>query len=214
MQSPKLRVLRSRADTPGTIVLVLHGGRATSHAPARGHQLAYLRMRAVARSLHSAGAGCSAQVWLLRNRFRGWNEPDLDAVADARWALERIQREHPQAGIVLVGHSLGGRVALRLAGEPGVRGVCALAPWVEQDEPVEQLRGKPVLIAHGDEDRVTSAAASADYAVRARRQPDAPAVTYRRVPRSGHAMLRRRPEWNALTRRFVRALLAGEEPVR
>jgi len=166
-------------------------------------------MVVLAWSLRRSLGGRSVRVWLLRNRVRGWNEPDLDAVADARWALDRVRSRQPGAGVVLVGHSLGGRVALRLAGEPGVRGVCALAPWVVADEPVEQLRGKPVLVAHGDDDDVTSAAASADFVHRAQRL-GAATVSFLRVPCSGHAMVRRWSEWHALTRRFVSALAAGE----
>ncbi|MEU6129495.1 alpha/beta fold hydrolase [Saccharopolyspora sp. NPDC047091] len=208
---PSVRVLRSRADEPRTVVLVLHGGRATSDEPVRTHQLAYQRMHAVARSVRRAAAGSAVHVWLLRNRVRGWNEPRLDALADARWALRRVEEQHPGARVLLVGHSLGGRVALRLAGEERVRGVCALAPWVEPGEPVEQLAGGEVLIAHGDADRVTSPAESADFARRALQLPTPPALTYVRVPGAGHAMLRRWTEWEALTRRFARALIVEEE---
>ncbi|MFR9730323.1 alpha/beta hydrolase [Saccharopolyspora sp. MS10] len=208
---PTVRVLRSRADEPRTVVLVLHGGRATSHEPVRGHHLAYQRMHAMARSLRRSTSDSPTQVRLLRNRVRGWNEPDLDALADGRWAVDRIKAEHPAARIVLLGHSLGGRVALRLAADPAVRGVCALAPWVEPGEPIEQLAGRDVLIAHGDADRVTSCSLSADYARRALQLPNPPSLTYVRVPGAGHAMLRRRSEWDALTRRFVRALAEDEE---
>ncbi len=203
---PAVQVLRSRADTPRTIVLVLHGGRATSHDPVRRYHLAYQRMHVMAHSLRGATVDSATQVWLLRNRVRGWNEPTLDALTDARWALDRIKTERPAAQVVLVGHSLGGRVALRLAGDEAVRGVCGLAPWVEPDEPLEQLAGKHVLIAHGDLDRITSPAYSADYVRRALQLPRPPSMTYVRVPGAGHAMLRRWTEWEALTRRFTRAL--------
>lgn len=211
---PAVHVLRSRADAPRTVVLVLHGGRATSQDPVRRYQLAYQRMHVMARSLRQATAGSAAQVWLLRNRVRGWNEPALDALTDARWALERIKTEHPAARIVLVGHSLGGRVALRLADDEAVGGVCGLAPWLEPGEPIDQLAGRRVLIAHGDADRITSPEQSADYARRALQLPRPPSMTYVRVPGAGHAMLRRWTEWEVLTRRFVRELATGNEEQR
>lgn len=211
---PAVHVLRARPDTPRTIVLVLHGGRATSNEPVRRYQLAYQRMHAMALSLRQATAGSATQVWLLRNRVRGWNEPALDALTDARWALERVKTEHPTARVVLVGHSLGGRVALRLAGDEAVLGVCGLAPWLEPGEPIEQLAGGRVLIAHGDGDRITSPAQSADYARRALQLPKPPSMTYVRVPGAGHAMLRRWTEWEVLTRRFVRELATENEEQR
>ncbi len=56
--------------------------------------------------------------------------------------------------MVVVGHSMGGRVALHLSTEPDVVGVAALAPWVESD--VRQPRpGVAVLLMHGSSDHVT-----------------------------------------------------------
>jgi len=40
----------------------------------------------------------------------------------------------------LVGHSMGGRTALRCAADQAVVGVCALAPWIEPGEPVQDRR--------------------------------------------------------------------------
>lgn len=206
---PGLRIRPSRTGRTDAVVLTLHGGKARSKAPARKHQLAYLRMAAVARSLHRATADTNTAVWLVRNRVRGWNEPELDAVADARQALHTVYERHPQAGIVLVGHSLGGRVALRLAAEPKVIGICALAPWTEPDEPVEQLADTPVLIVHGSVDRVTSPETSKIVARRAAERN--PLVRNALITGAGHAMLRHRQEWSTLTRRFVRALTTGAE---
>lgn len=186
------------------MVVVLHGGKAVSDAPAREHHLAYLRMIALARRMHRAFAGTDTAVWMVRNRLRGWNESRLDAVADARWALDEVARRHPQARIVLVGHSLGGRAALRVAGRARVAGVCALAPWVTSDDPVHQLAPRPVLLVHGTRDRVTSPAASAEYVERA--QGGGSRVELATVPGSGHAMLRHKWKWDLLVERFVGAL--------
>src|SRR6185312_17284464 len=120
-------VIRGAAD-PRALVVLLHGGRADSTARApRG--VAYLRMLPFGRAARSAGPGVG--VWRLRYRYRGWNEPERHPVADARWALDRAAHVHPGVPVILVGHSMGGRVALHVATAPGVAGICALAPWIE-----------------------------------------------------------------------------------
>ncbi|GAA2358470.1 alpha/beta hydrolase [Saccharopolyspora halophila] len=200
---PSLRVLPASTRETGAVVLVLHGGRAQSTDPVRPAQLAYRRMLPFARAAHRAVAVEGAAVWLLCNRVRGWNEPALDAVVDASWALREVERRHPGAGVVLVGHSMGGRAALRLAGSGPVRAVCALAPWTEPRDPVAQLAGRQVLLLHGDRDRVTSAPASAEYARRAARA--GAEVEHVVLPGTGHAMLRHAAEWHARTRDFVTA---------
>ncbi len=181
------------------VVLVLHGGSEVSRAPAR-RGVAWLRMTPIARAVHRATRDAGVAVWQLRNRYRGWNEPDLDPVQDARWALARIEERHPGAPIVLVGHSMGGRVALRVADAPGVVAVCALAPWVEPGEPTEQLAGRTVLVVHGNRDRETDPAASKEYAERV-------GAEVRTLPGEGHTMLRRPRVWNAVVTAFVRTTL-------
>ena len=96
------------------VVLVLHGGRANStEASPRG--AAYLRMVPFAAAV--AAGHRDVAVWLLRYRVRGWNGPAEDPLHDARWALDEARRLHPGAPIVLIGHSMGGRVDHR----PGPR---------------------------------------------------------------------------------------------
>ncbi|HEY4453396.1 MAG TPA: alpha/beta fold hydrolase [Pseudonocardiaceae bacterium] len=182
------------------VVLVLHGGREHSKQPARASQLAYRRMVPIARAIRRA-VGAHAAVWLLRNRVRGWNEPDRDALLDARSAVHAARKRHPDAAIVLVGHSMGGRAALLAAGAAGVLGVCALAPWLEPGDPVEQLAGRAVLVAHGDRDTWTDPARSEDYARRVRGVT--PDVCRFVVRGAGHAMLRRAGDWTGLVRAFV-----------
>lgn len=210
--APSLRVLPA-GGTTRTVVLVLHGGRARSNTPVQPWQLAYRRMIPFARAAHRAANGSARSgtaVWLLRNRLRGWNEPQCDPVTDARRALAEIRKAHPAANIALVGHSMGGRAALRLAGEENVTAVCALAPWVEQGEPTGQLSGRTILIAHGDRDRMTSPQASADYARRASHSH--PGTRFVTVAGSGHAMLRRSRVWNALVREFVLTAVRTNNP--
>lgn len=207
---PTLTVLPTR-EPPTAVVLVLHGGRARSAEPTSVRQLAYRRMLPIARAVHRAvcdpATGRGAAVCVLRNRLRGWNEPTLDALHDARWALDRLRACHPDAGIVVVGHSLGGRVALRVAGGEGVLAVCALAPWLEPAEPVDQLAGRAVLIAHGDRDRWTDPNLSFAYAVRARQVN--PRVARFSVPGAGHWLLRRSADWTGLVSAFVAGVVGA-----
>ncbi|MBP2474029.1 pimeloyl-ACP methyl ester carboxylesterase [Crossiella equi] len=187
-------------DQTRALVLLLHGGREHSHdRPHRG-SLAYLRMLPFARDLHREGARLGLGVWLLRYRFRGWNAPEEDPVRDADWALDEAARRHPGVPVVLVGHSMGGRTALRVH-RPGVAGIAALAPWLPEGEPVGQLSGGTVLIAHGDRERWTDPRLSYRYALRAREV--ASRVCRFDVHGENHAMLRRAAEWTALVRRFT-----------
>jgi pimeloyl-ACP methyl ester carboxylesterase len=182
-------------------VLLLHGGEETSKARAHRLRPAYVRMLPFAYDLHRAGRARGIAVWLLCNRIRGWNTPDLDPVTDARMALDRIHALHPGVPVVLVGHSMGARVAFRVADDPAVVAVCALAPWTTEKDHVEQLAGRKVLIAHGDRDTVTDPKDSYDYAERAKAVTDS--VCRFDVRGEGHAMLRRPGEWTRLVRRFV-----------
>ena len=184
----------------GAVVLVLPGGRATSTARAR-RGVAYLRMVPFARAVAWHTRDRNVAVWTLRYRVRGWNGAAEDPVRDGRWALDEARRLHPGAPIVLVGHSMGGRVALRLAGEPDVIGVCALAPWIEVGESAPRP-GATVLIAHGDADRVTEPGSSAAYAARI-------GASYVPVPGETHGLLHRPVFWTRLVTGFVTSALDG-----
>lgn len=200
MTEPALTRLDAAGPTRA-VVLVLHGGQERSREPTTARQLAVLRMVPIARGVHRRVRRSGGAVWLLRNTVRGWNEPDASPLADARWALARVRAEHGDVPVVLVGHSMGGRTALRLLGEPSVVGAVALAPWLPERDPVAQANGKAVLIAHGNADVVTSPSLSRLWAERARRA--GAEVTYEVVCGDIHAMLLRWRRWQALTERFV-----------
>jgi len=185
------------------VVLVLPGGRVESTAASRRGP-AYLQMVPFARSIGRATRGREVAVWLLRYRVRGWNGDAQDPVRDARWALAEARRRHPGAPIVLVGHSMGGRVALWLANEPGVAGVCALAPWIEPGDPAVHPTSATVLIAHGDHDRVTDPAASVAYAARL-------GASFVPVPGEVHGLVRRPVFWTRLVTGFVTSVLGSVE---
>jgi pimeloyl-ACP methyl ester carboxylesterase len=202
---PRIEAVGHVPDAPPAVVLLLHGGRSRSHESGERRRLTYWRMRPFAHRPARAGLA----VYLQRYRFRGWNGPARDAERDARAGLAEIAARHPGVPVVLVGHSMGGRAALGAAGAPNVVAVCALAPWLDDTDPVEQLVGRTVLIAHGDRERWTSPAASFEYAVRAKRVTDR--VARFDVPGAGHFMLARAGEWQGLVDRFVLGA-AGIEP--
>jgi pimeloyl-ACP methyl ester carboxylesterase len=183
------------------VVVFLHGGRATSTSTAR-RGLAWARM---APFWLGATQDRGVASWLLRYRVRGWNEPAMDPVLDAHWALTEARRRHAGAPVVLIGHSMGGRVALRLTREPDVAGVCVLAPWIEPGEPW-QPPSCSVLIAHGDRDRVTDPVASAAYAARI-------GASFVPVPGESHGLLRRPIFWQRLVSGFVTAVLGADSHV-
>jgi alpha/beta superfamily hydrolase len=204
---PAIRVWPSTEKTEA-VVLVLHGGREHGQGVVHPLRLAYLRMVPIAKAIARRTAGRGVATWLLRNRVQGWNAPELAPVADAKWALEQIRERHPGVPVVLVGHSMGARVALRVAHDPAVTAVCALAPWTPPGEPVDQLAGRLVLIAHGDKDRMTDPRASLAYAQRAKAVTDQ--VIRYDVRGEGHAMLRRADAWERLVNRFVLGALELE----
>ena len=190
------------------VALVLPGGRADSFDRTDARQLTAVRLWPIARLLHRAGRADGLTVLLLRYRYRGWNGEEMSPVPDAQWALRHVHERYDAVPVVMVGHSMGGRTALRVAGDESVRGVVALAPWLFDSEPVEQLSGREVLIAHGNLDRITSPSASMRYADRARGV--AKRVDYVAVRGDTHAMMLRAPTWHRLTRRFVIDLLRRE----
>ncbi len=204
------------ATTVRAAALVLHGGREVSSEPVSARQLAVLRMVPIARQLAAAGETDGLGVWRLRFRYRGWNTraggaEDAHPVADVRWAVQQLREQHGDVPIVLVGHSMGGRAALRAADEPGVVGLVGLAPWVTPTEPYKQVVGRRLLVVHGTRDHTTSAKNSKALvdAVRAQSAPGAGAgdATFVHLRGSGHGMLRRIKIWDDLTADFV--LLAG-----
>ena len=206
---PGLRIRSGHGPVTG-VVLVLGGGRADSLARGSRRHLSYQRMRPFARTAARAAGPRGVAVWRLRYRVRGWNGDARDPVRDAFWALELAATRHPGAPVVLVGHSMGGRTALHAAGAPAVVAVCALAPWIEPGDPVDQLAGKLVVIAHGDRDRVTDPANSRRYATDAARA--GATVAHFEVAGESHALLRRAADWHTLVRDTVASAFGFPDP--
>jgi pimeloyl-ACP methyl ester carboxylesterase len=83
----------------------------------------------------------------VRYRIKTWNELD-SCMADARASLDLVARPS-----LLVGFSMGGAVAIGVAGHPAVRGVVGLAPWIPERLSLDGLRGKRLDVLHGSWDR-------------------------------------------------------------
>ena len=148
--------VRAASGSVRAVALVLPGGKADSLDPTSHGQLTAVRMRPFAAALHRRGAALGLEVRSLRYRVRGWNGPQMSPVEDARWALDEIRAAYGAVPVALVGHSMGGRAAMRVAGASEVVSVVGLAPWLPAEDPVRQLAGRRVLIAHGALDFVTS----------------------------------------------------------
>lgn len=108
---------------PSAAVLVLHGGRetGTEPPPAGLLNLPGTRMRPFVRAVARAAreAGDDILVTQVRYAHRGWNGARADPFHDAVAALDALRDEAgEELPVVLLGHSMGARAALRAAGHP------------------------------------------------------------------------------------------------
>ncbi|GAB3036899.1 alpha/beta hydrolase [Nocardioides flavus (ex Wang et al. 2016)] len=175
------------------LVLVLHGGKPRSTQSVDGRSASWRRalwlQREITDEAHAAGVG----VWSARYRTRGWNGGGAPT-ADARWALEQVRTELGEVPVVLLGHSMGARVAVHVADDPSVVGVVGLAPWWSSDDPVHTLAGRTLRAAHGRRDRITSFRETARYVDRAREVADS--ADLRDMGGLGHYMLAGSRRWH------------------
>jgi predicted alpha/beta-fold hydrolase len=116
---------------PGDRIAVLIHGLTGSHASPGIQRLARLllprRVRVVRLDLRGAGKG----IPLARATYHGGRSNDLRA------ALAEVHRWSPTSPLVVIGQSLGGNIALKLAGEaanrpvPGLERVGAMGPPID-----------------------------------------------------------------------------------
>lgn len=187
------------AGTPRGVVLMLHGGAARGERAVDERSASWRRTRWMHTALAPRFVAAGYAASLLRFTVRGWNAEGRDEpspLADARWALDRLRERYGETPVVLLGHSMGARTALRVADDPAVVGLVGLAPWWPPGEPVDAAKGVHLVAAHGRRDRITSARQT--RALLERAEPLAASVTYLDMGLLGHYMLTHVRRWNAV----------------
>lgn len=187
--------------TPAGIVVVAHGGAEVSTRPVTPVDPAVLRMIPVAWAIRRAVRDSGVEVWRHRFAVRGWNGDLASPAADLNRLLDDIQARYDGVRVAVAGHSMGARAAFRAAGHPVVCAVLGLAPWLPPGEPVAQLAGRRVLVAHGTADTVTRPEDTWAYAGRARAVTP---VTALEIRDGDHPMLRRASRWHQIAAEFAR----------
>jgi pimeloyl-ACP methyl ester carboxylesterase len=187
-------------ERPSSGVLVLPGGKPRSAAMSRRWHLANQRMAVVAAALRRQ-LGDDFEVRRIQYRLRGWNGDRLSALRDAEAELTRMRREIPAERIILVGHSMGARVAAHLSAGGDVAGIVALAPWWPQHDADLVPTGCRMLVMHGTADTWTDPRASSAQTQRAaQRGVDAQWVP---VYGAGHYMIRRWSQWHRRPAEYI-----------
>jgi pimeloyl-ACP methyl ester carboxylesterase len=192
-------VLIGRA-APTASVLVLPGGTDLSYAPFSRTQPAALRMYPFTVSLAAIPGVVVRQV---QYRFYGWNGEQNSPMPYAQAALSELLEAHPDVPVVVIGHSMGGRVAAQLAADKRVAGVLALAPWWQHADWRHINDDARVLALHGTADTRTYARRTAKGIRELReRGVDAEFVA---IEGGGHALLDHVWTWQSAAVRFVRS---------
>ena len=110
------------------------------------------------------------------------------------------------AKIVVVGHSMGGRVAAHLSATGDVGAVVALAPWWPRNDADLIPVTCRLLVVHGTADTRTDPHSSQIQTLRARdRGVDA---TWIPIEGAGHYLIRQWPRWHELTAQFAASQLS------
>src|ERR1700735_2361483 len=185
-------------------VVVGHGGTDVSTDPVGPLDPPVLRMIPLALAIRHGLRGSKVVVERPNYRVRGWNGELASPVQDLTEVLDQIRARFGGIPVVLIGHSMGGRAAFLAAGHPSVSAVAGLAPWLPPTEPVGQLAGRRVLLAHGTADHVTSPEETWAYAERARSITRTATIE---VLGGEHTLLLRAPLWHRLAVEFSRLAL-------
>lgn len=191
----------SAPPAPVAGVLVLHGGAAESSCTVRPWHPGHLRTVVLARALGRLLPDVT--VMQLRHHVAGWNGSGAGVLAEARWAL-RAMEAVLEVPVVLVGHSLGGRVAAHLA--PVTAGAVLLNPWLPADDPTGWgRRGNGLRVVQTPKDRTCPPADTVQWLEKVARAGSD--VRLRTIPDSDHGMVRHFPTWHTVTAAAVRHLL-------
>ncbi|MEU1790181.1 alpha/beta hydrolase [Streptomyces sparsogenes] len=192
-------------ETVHGVVLLLPGGPETGTG--RPSRLSVATILPLARRLVRAGRAEGLTAHAVHYRHRGWNGDAAHPAEDAAWAVDEVVRRYGDVPVCLIGHGMGARAALRAGGHEAVAAVVALAPWLPEPdaqltpEPVKQLVGRQVLIAHGTNDQRTDPELSYRLAERAKKiNRD---VCRFEVHADGHGLHHHRSEVQALAADFL-----------
>ncbi|MGV9424930.1 alpha/beta hydrolase [Streptomyces sp. NPDC003656] len=208
------RLGKAVGSGPGAVsgaVLLLAGG--TEVSEQRPFPFSTGLVRALGRRLARTGRTEGLAVHPVHYRYRGWNGTEAHLASDATWAADEAVRLYGDVPVCLVGLHMGGRAALRAGGHEAVNSVVALAPWLPEEdvampvEPVKQLVGRRVLIAHGTNDERSDPELSFRLAARAKKVNRD--VCRFEVHSDGHGLHQYRDEVVALTEDFVLGALFG-----
>lgn len=167
MELDQLRRRDPDRQTRG-LVLLLHGGHESSDAPVRDGLISqgWGQTTSIQRGIWERAAMHGLSTWALRHSVLGWNDDaggDPAPVPEARRALEVSRDAFGGVPIVLVGHSMGGRTAVRVADDRSVVGVVGLAPWLPKEEPAHNLAQKHLRVAHAKLDHLCGLATMKDF---------------------------------------------------
>ncbi|MET7653810.1 MULTISPECIES: alpha/beta hydrolase [unclassified Streptomyces] len=194
------------------VVLLLPGGEeVSSRRPSTVWAAGFVR--GLGRGLARAGREEGLVIHTVHYRYRGWNGSEAHLAADASWAADEVVRRYGDVPVCLAGIGMGARAALRAAGHEAVNSVLAIAPWLPEEdmaaapEPVKQLAGRRVLIAHGTKDERCDPELSFRLAARAKKANRD--VCRFEVHADGHGLHQYRSEVLALAEDFVMGALFG-----
>ncbi|MFI8854650.1 alpha/beta hydrolase [Streptomyces sp. 891-h] len=215
---------------PHAVVLVLPGGGRTGGTRRGAALAATVSAVPLARRLARATSDDDPVVTHIvhyRHGGRGGNgsgavsRAAAECAADALSAVEEVARRYGDVPVCLVGTDIGALAALRTAGHEAVASVAALGPLLCEpaegagtvpvdggdEEPVQQLRGRHVLIVHGTNDTRCEPELSFRLAERAKKV-NAQVCRFE-VHTDGHGLRGYAAEVAALTQDFVLGTLCG-----
>ncbi|MGB3708136.1 alpha/beta hydrolase [Gordonia sp. (in: high G+C Gram-positive bacteria)] len=208
MANALLAPVRSALPAPEAAVLVLPGGTDFSYRRFSPLQGSAVRMYPFTASIQ-ARFGPRVRVRQAQYRVYGWNGAQASPMPYARAALDRLANSYPDVPVIVIGHSMGGRIAAHLGADPRVTGILALAPWWQFADWQYIRDGVRVRAIHGDADTVTRAPRTRKgIAELAARGFDAEFVS---IPGGGHPMLDHVGLWQRQALDFVANTL-GDRP--
>jgi pimeloyl-ACP methyl ester carboxylesterase len=135
---------RTRGPRDGRVAICLGGGVAASVPGVWNSSLEWL-------ADHLAPRHPELGFLEVRYRIRSWRRMG-PCVEDAEAALAAAVAGGARE-LVLIGFSMGGAIAVTVAGHPLVDQVIGLAPWLSDRLDVSPLRGRRLDVLHGSLDR-------------------------------------------------------------